>query len=136
MVGFKRMGSSGRPVFLDLTKIHLPLNAFVSIMHRISGVIMVLSLPLYAFFLFMLKRPVWIEWLHHFVSSVWFLMLVYLQALAVVYHALAGLRHMFHDFSSAHDLRSSKISAALVLGLFIVWAVYSGYRFIYHLFVG
>lgn len=39
------MPSQARPVFLDLTKIRLPINALVSILHRVTGVLMILSIP-------------------------------------------------------------------------------------------
>lgn len=39
------MTRQGRPVFLDLRKIRLPLNAVVSILHRITGVFLILSIP-------------------------------------------------------------------------------------------
>lgn len=40
------MPSQARPVFLDLTKIRLPVNALVSILHRVSGVLLILSIPI------------------------------------------------------------------------------------------
>lgn len=40
------MTSQARPVFLDLTKIRLPVNALVSILHRITGVLLIVSIPL------------------------------------------------------------------------------------------
>jgi succinate dehydrogenase / fumarate reductase, cytochrome b subunit len=36
---------SNRPVFLDLWRIKLPATGIVSILHRISGVLMVLAIP-------------------------------------------------------------------------------------------
>lgn len=39
------MASQARPVFLDLTKIRLPINALVSILHRITGVLLIASIP-------------------------------------------------------------------------------------------
>lgn len=37
-----------RPVFLDLWRIKLPIPALVSILHRVSGVLMILSIPVVA----------------------------------------------------------------------------------------
>src|SRR3569833_4680575 len=34
-----------RPVFLDLTRIRMPVNAVVSILHRITGILLFLSIP-------------------------------------------------------------------------------------------
>ena len=41
-------GGSGdkRPIFLDLTVIYLPRTALVSILHRVSGIGLILSYPL------------------------------------------------------------------------------------------
>jgi len=35
-----------RPVYLDLLRIHLPLPGWVSILHRVSGVLLFLAVPL------------------------------------------------------------------------------------------
>jgi succinate dehydrogenase / fumarate reductase cytochrome b subunit len=40
------MTSEVRPVFLDLRKIRLPINALVSILHRVTGVLLIVSIPL------------------------------------------------------------------------------------------
>lgn len=40
------MPSQARPVFLDLTKIRLPINAVVSILHRVAGAALILSIPI------------------------------------------------------------------------------------------
>ncbi len=37
--------TENRPVFLDLTRIHMPLAARVSILHRISGLLLILVVP-------------------------------------------------------------------------------------------
>lgn len=39
-----------RPVFLNLSKIHFPVAAVVSILHRVSGVLLSLSIPLVIYF--------------------------------------------------------------------------------------
>ena len=36
---------SRRPVFLNLTKIQMPVGALTSILHRISGVVLAASVP-------------------------------------------------------------------------------------------
>ena len=40
------MTSEVRPVFLDLRRIRLPINALVSILHRVTGVLLIVSIPL------------------------------------------------------------------------------------------
>ena len=38
-----------RPVFLQLTKIHLPVAAIVSLLHRVSGILLSLLIPVFIF---------------------------------------------------------------------------------------
>ena len=40
-----------RPVFLNLVKIRLPIAGVMSIIHRVSGVVMVASIPLVIYLL-------------------------------------------------------------------------------------
>jgi len=40
------MRTTNRPIFLDIISIRLPIPGIVSILHRISGVLLFISLPL------------------------------------------------------------------------------------------
>ena len=40
-----------RPVFLNLLQIRLPLGGVLSILHRVSGVLLVLAIPIFVYFL-------------------------------------------------------------------------------------
>ena len=88
-----------RPVYLDLTQIKLPITALCSIIHRISGILMILSLPVLAALMVLLFRHEagfdhW-QWL---VTSM-VMKAMYLGMLwAWSYHVIAGLKHMVHDF--------------------------------------
>jgi succinate dehydrogenase / fumarate reductase cytochrome b subunit len=41
--------NKNRPVFLDLTRIHQPVNAVLSIAHRATGIVLVLLIPVLVF---------------------------------------------------------------------------------------
>lgn len=87
-----------RPVFLDLTRIRLPVGALTSIAHRIAGMVMALGLPL-IIYLFVLSlqdangyRMV-TNLLAHPAAQVGVVVLTW----AFAHHLLAGLRVMMID---------------------------------------
>lgn len=101
-----------RPVFLDLTRIHLPVTAVLSIGHRISGVLMVLMVPLIAY-LFDLS----LSGEEGFAATVAlfsddpFQMIAVIGVWVFTHHFLAGIRFLLLDIDVGVDLRSARISA-------------------------
>jgi succinate dehydrogenase / fumarate reductase, cytochrome b subunit len=106
---------SRRPVFLSLTKIRMPVGALTSIGHRISGVILALSVPA-AVALFGLSlrdepgfarvRAMFDQWpiKTATVIVVW----------AFAHHVLDGVRHLLTDFDIGSPLRIARRSAWFV----------------------
>jgi succinate dehydrogenase / fumarate reductase cytochrome b subunit len=68
-----------RPVFLNLLRIKQPVAAVVSILHRLTGFIMVILLPgvIYLLQLSLRVTGVFISWMfaHHFLAGIRFLLL-------------------------------------------------------------
>ena len=119
-----------RPVNLDLGTIKLPITSYVSILHRVSGVIMFFTL---AVFLWMLDTSLASEQSFNDLAAMFanpicqFIIWGSLAALA--YHAVAGIRHMIMDFGVGEDSFASgrnsawtaMIVAALVIALITWW---------------
>jgi succinate dehydrogenase / fumarate reductase cytochrome b subunit len=119
-----------RPVNLDLGTIKLPITSYVSIFHRVSGVIMFFTL---AVFLWMLDTSLASEQSFNDLAAMFanpicqFIIWGSLAALA--YHAVAGIRHMIMDFGVGEDSFASgrnsawaaMIVAALVIALITWW---------------
>ena len=119
-----------RPVNLDLGTIRLPITSYVSILHRVSGVIMFFTL---AVFLWMLDTSLASEQSFNDLAAMFanpicqFIIWGSLAALA--YHAVAGMRHMIMDFGVGEDSFASgrnsawaaMIVAALVIALITWW---------------
>ena len=119
-----------RPVNLDLGTIKLPITSYVSILHRVSGVIMFFTL---AVFLWMLDISLASEQSFNDLAAMFaspicqFIIWGSLAALA--YHAVAGIRHMIMDFGVGEDSFASgrnsawaaMIVAALVIALITWW---------------
>lgn len=113
-----------RPMFLNLTQIHFPIMAIVSILHRISGVILFLSLPI---LLIIWQHSLLSEqsfadlqlWLHSF----WAKCLVGSIIAALGYHTFAGIRHLIMDmgfFESVKRGRRTAVAVFVAEALFVL----------------
>ena len=116
-----------RPVNLDIGTIHLPITAYVSILHRVSGVALFVISGL---FIWMLDRSLTSEetfaalqgiLTHPLVKLVLWGMLA-----ALAYHMVAGIRHMFMDFGVGESLEGGVLGAKLVLVIAAVLIVFAG----------
>ncbi len=104
--------------FKDLPGYRWPLASLVSGAHRISGLLLVLLLPLILFLLDKsLTSEISFEYLKGFVSG-WFVKLIVLAlAWSYLQHFCSGIRHLFMDNHMGLDKDSARKSAA---GVFIV----------------
>ena len=89
-----------RPVYLDLTKIRLPMSAFSSITHRLSGMyVFFITLPL---MLYIINQSTSskssYEKLLIDISSISFFSIIVFISIAIFwYHILTGIRHLIMD---------------------------------------
>lgn len=105
-----------RPVYLDLFLIQLPLPSLVSILHRLSGLLLFLALPL---FLLMLQYSLFsIETYTQMVTMLQFpiarLALIILMW-AFLHHFFAGLRFLAMDIHIGIGLAQARASSKYVL---------------------
>jgi succinate dehydrogenase / fumarate reductase cytochrome b subunit len=119
---------SKRPKYLNLVEIRLPLPAVVSFMHRVSGAVLFVALP------------VLLSWLQqslasaqgfaalHTMFSHWSAKLLLMALLwAFFHHLFAGIRHLVMDiYLDADELPAGRFSAKLALGLGIAITVVAG----------
>lgn len=121
-----------RPKHLNLMQIRLPLPGFVSILHRVSGAGLFLSLPL-LIWLFGASLGT-AEQLENFraVFGNGFVKLVLLGLLwAYLHHFCAGMRFLFLDVHKGIELPAARktawavlvvsLSLTLVIGGLVVW---------------
>lgn len=114
---------ASRPVFLDLWQIKLPLPGVVSILHRVSGVLMVLSIPVVAvLFHQALSGSEGFAASAAFLDS-WVIKAVLLVlAWSLLHHLLAGIRHLFLDIGLGLDRPVARKTAWTVLvGAPLLW---------------
>lgn len=108
---------SRRPVFLNLLRIRQPVAAVVSILHRISGVLMVLLLPGLIYLLDLSLRSAEdfaraLSLLDSDISRVAALILAW----SFSHHILAGIRFMLIDFELGISRAAARRIAWLVHG--------------------
>ena len=110
------MRSDKRPVFLHLWQIQLPLTGWISILHRLTGLLLFLFLPLP---LYLWQRSLQSEvdfvqvsqWLAAWPLRVLLLLLIWWFA----HHLFAGVRFLFIDLDRGVSLTPARRSAWAVL---------------------
>ena len=105
-----------RPVYLNLFQIRLPVAGVVSILHRITGVVTVISLPLslYALPQSLASADEYAA-VTGYLSLPWVRVLLMVLAVALALHFLAGVRHLLLDIDVGVTRRVARWSAWAVL---------------------
>ncbi len=106
---------SRRPVFLKLSRIHMPVTALASIAHRLAGLLLALLIPVMLYLLDLSLRgqsgfDQAVQCLR--LDTVRLLLLIPIWALA--HHLLAGLRYLLIDIGIGIELDTARKSARLV----------------------
>ena len=112
-----------RPVYIDLRKIKLPMSAFSSITHRLSGMyIFFISLPLFIYLLFVsTKNKTSFDLIYTSLQSISvFSVFVFISFSILWYHILTGVRHLVMDFFHIGEtLKGAYYSSIFVLVLWV-----------------
>lgn len=105
-----------RPVNLDLATLSFPPMAIASILHRISGVLLFLLLPFMLYLLDLsLRDPTTFTDLHLYMVNPYCKLCIWMFSSAALYHALAGIRHLFMDAGFGESLIAGRRSSVLLL---------------------
>jgi succinate dehydrogenase / fumarate reductase, cytochrome b subunit len=111
----------------DLMQYRFPVMAIASIFHRITGVLLLIYVPFILYYLHLSLSG----------SSGFFLVksclnkpgekfFLWLFLSAVIYHLLAGLKHLIMDFGYWESLTAAKISSWIVMLLGVLGAIWMG----------
>ncbi len=107
-----------RPINLDLTTMHFPITAVVSILHRISGVVIFLAIPFMLWFLSLSLTS-----LYSFQDARIYMgygcvkLAMWLCLSALSYHAIAGIKHLLMDIGCGEKRQSARMASYVTLGL-------------------
>ena len=110
------MPDNRRPVFLNLLQFRFPVPAIMSIMHRASGAVMVLAVPLFIYLLDLSLSGE--EGFSRAASTLGggfarFALVLFLWG--VIHHLLAGVRYLLIDFDIGVGRETGTRSAWIVL---------------------
>jgi succinate dehydrogenase / fumarate reductase cytochrome b subunit len=104
-----------RPVTLPLLKLRLPLAGWVSLLHRVSGVLLFFSLP-FALYAFQqsLRSPESFERIQQCLMQPLARVALLLAVWALAHHLFAGIRHLLMDLHWGTSLQAARRSALAV----------------------
>lgn len=116
-----KKSSDPRPINLNLFAFRFPITAITSILHRISGFVLFLSIPL-ALWAWQLSLQDYsgFVYIKSLVLTWYVKLLVWLLLVALAYHIAAGVRHLLMDAHIGDTKRGGRIGA---YSIFVVSAV-------------
>lgn len=119
--------NKNRPVNLDLATIKLPITAYVSILHRVSGVVLIAGV---AVLLCMLDSS--LESAESFASlkaslqAPLYQLIIWATLAALAYHMVAGVRHLIMDCGIGETLEGGRLGAKILIAVAVVLIVLAG----------
>ena len=121
------------PKFLNLAQLRHPIGSIASILHRISGVILAISLPLMASALGeSLRSPQGFDFVIDGILRSWWSPLLFIGVWALVHHIFAGVRHLLMDAGVGFALPRARKSAGVAIAAGLVaaalWLIAWGLR--------
>jgi succinate dehydrogenase / fumarate reductase cytochrome b subunit len=119
--------STQRPVFLNLLQIRLPVGGVLSIIHRVSGVFLVLAIPVFIYLLQLLNggeasyaRAQ--EFLHTVSGKIILSLVLWL----LIQHSMSGIRHLMMDLDFSYDKHIARTTALIAFIISSILIIYSG----------
>lgn len=119
-----------RPVNLDITTISQPVTAIVSILHRVTGIILFIGLVFlfYAFDLSLASQEGFDQVVSALQTNFLAKFVIWGVVAALMYHFVAGIKHLFMDLGYFEELESGRaaakanlVIAAILILLVGVW---------------
>ncbi|KXO12473.1 Succinate dehydrogenase cytochrome b-556 subunit [Moritella sp. JT01] len=116
-----------RPVNLDLQTISMPIAAIASILHRISGVIMLFAVGILLWLLTeSLSSEQGFQNAQEIVSGFFGTFILWGILTALAYHIAGGIRHLLMDMGYFEELESGALSAKVSFVATVVLSILAG----------
>lgn len=114
---------NNQPVYLNLFQFKFPATAIASILHRLSGVILFLFLPVALWMLsYSLQGEEQFADLKACLMSPWVKWFWAAVMVALFYHLIAGIRHIIMDMGFGDGKASGRIGAYTIIIITLVFA--------------
>lgn len=116
-----------RPVNLDVGSMAFPPMAIASILHRISGIVLFILLPVMIYFLAQsVHSEETFNQLQTKLAMPGYKFILWAFSTALIYHLLAGIRHMIMDLGFGEELCTGRRTSILVIALAVIAALILG----------
>ena len=100
------------PIFLDLLRIKMPVTAVTSILHRISGILIFVSLPAFiSLFALSLQSATGFAAVQTFLAHPLVRVIILLLVWCLTHHVLAGIRFLLTDIDVGLGKATARLSA-------------------------
>ena len=116
-----------RPVNIDFRTIRLPLPAITSILHRISGAFIFVGIALLLYLLdTSLSSDAGFRLVGELMDNLVVKLLTWTVVAGLLYHLVAGIKHLLMDMGIGETLSGSRTGAKLVIAVSAVLIVIAG----------
>lgn len=116
-----------RPVNLDISTMRLPITAWASIAHRISGVILFVAMAVLIWVLdASLRSPESFDSLVETLGNPLVKLVLWGIFTGLMYHSVAGIKHLVADFGIGETMEGGVLGARIVIAVSIVLALLGG----------
>jgi len=116
-----------RPVNLDIGTIKLPITAIVSILHRVSGVVLFGVVAILLWMLdISLSGPEGFDSIRDCLTSPVAKVILWASLAALAYHLVAGIRHLIMDMGIGESLEGGRLGAKLALVGAVILIILAG----------
>lgn len=120
------MGPKSRNIAItDLMRYKFPVTAIASILHRISGVLLFLFVPLLIATLHCsLASAVGFDKIKLALTQGWIGVLAFIFLAALIYHLIAGVKHLLMDLGLFEHKASGRIASWMVIVISLVLIIW------------
>lgn len=116
-----------RPVNLDIGTMRLPITAWASITHRASGVFLFAGVAALLWALdTSLQSPEGFESVRQIANSFWCKLAAWAIVSALIYHSVAGVKHLIGDFGIGESLEGGVLGTRIAIAVSAVLIVLAG----------
>jgi succinate dehydrogenase / fumarate reductase, cytochrome b subunit len=116
-----------RPINLNLFTMYFPIPAIISILHRISGLVLYLFIPLVLWALEQsLSSEDGFQAINEHLTSPLGKFFVWVFLAPLLFHLVAGLRHLLLDVNVGVELKSGRLASILVAIIAVILFILAG----------
>ncbi|APC92326.1 MULTISPECIES: succinate dehydrogenase, cytochrome b556 subunit [Francisella] len=112
---------------MSIKSYNFPITAISSIMHRISGVVLIIAIPICVVAMnYTLAGPDGYQQTVAVLTKSWFSVFFWLFLSSITYHIYAGIRHMIMDMGFGESMKVARFTSLLVIVLGVLSAILWG----------